>query len=111
MSYGNEEDLIHAEKTSQTRRDRRGPKKAAGRCPGLAGQIRRGCGPRDWHDQATDDRWRQEFGGLKSDQVKRMTRRAASANDLEAENARLRRVVSDMMLDQMILAEAARGNF
>jgi putative transposase len=40
-----------------------------------------------------------------------MTRRAASANDLEAENARLRRVVSDLMLDQMILAEAARGNF
>jgi len=49
-------------------------------------------------------RWRQEYGGLKSDQVKRM-------KDLEAENARLRRAVSDLTLDKMILAEAARGNF
>jgi putative transposase len=48
--------------------------------------------------------WRQEFGGLKSDQVKRM-------KDFEAENARLRRAVSDLTLDKMILAEAARGNF
>jgi transposase-like protein len=48
--------------------------------------------------------WRQEFGGLKSDQVKRM-------KDLEAENARLRRAVSDLTLDKMILEEAARGNF
>ena len=49
-------------------------------------------------------RWRSEFGGLKTDQVKRM-------KDLEAENARLRRAVSDLTLDKMILAEAARGNF
>ena len=50
------------------------------------------------------DRWRQEYGGLRSDQVKRM-------KDLEAENSRLRRAVSDLTLDKMILAEAARGNF
>ena len=49
-------------------------------------------------------RWRQEYGGLRSDQVKRM-------KDLEAENTRLRRAVSDLTLDKMILAEAARGNF
>ena len=49
-------------------------------------------------------RWRQEFGGLKSGQVKKL-------KDLEAENARLRRAVSDLTLDKMILAEAARGNF
>ena len=49
-------------------------------------------------------RWRQEFGGLKTDQVKRM-------KELEAENARLRRAVSDLTLDKMILAEAAKGNF
>ncbi len=49
-------------------------------------------------------RWRQEYGGLKSDQVKRM-------KGLEAENARLRRAVSDLTLDKMILAEAAKGNF
>jgi transposase-like protein len=50
--------------------------------------------------EVTYYRWRQEFGGLKSDQVKRM-------KDLEAENARLRRAVSDLTLDKMILAEAA----
>jgi putative transposase len=54
--------------------------------------------------EVTYYRWRQEYGGLKSDQVKRL-------KDLEAENARLRRAVSDLTLDKMILAEAARGNF
>ena len=54
--------------------------------------------------EVTYYRWRQEFGGLKSDQVKRM-------KDLEAENARLRRAVSDLTLDKMILKEAASGNF
>lgn len=49
-------------------------------------------------------RWRKEYGGLKGDQVKRL-------RELEAENARLRRAVSDLTLDKMILAEAARGNF
>ena len=49
-------------------------------------------------------RWRQEFGGLKSDQVKRL-------KDLETENSRLRRAVSDLTLDKLILAEAAKGNF
>ena len=49
-------------------------------------------------------RWRQEYGGLRSDQVKRM-------KDLEVENTRLRRAVSDLTLDKMILAEAARGNY
>ena len=54
--------------------------------------------------EVTYYRWRQEFGGLKTDQVKRM-------KELEAENARLRRAVSDLTLDKMILAEAARGNY
>ena len=54
--------------------------------------------------EVTYYRWRQEFGGLKSDQVKRL-------KDLEAENARLRRAVSDLTLDKMILAEAAKGNY
>jgi putative transposase len=54
--------------------------------------------------EVTYYRWRQEFGGLKTDQVKRM-------KALEAENARLRRAVSDLTLDKMILAEAAKGNF
>ena len=54
--------------------------------------------------EVTYYRWRREFGGLKSDQVKRL-------KDLEAENARLRRAVSDLTLDKQILAEAARGNY
>ena len=49
-------------------------------------------------------RWRSEFGGLKTDQVKRM-------KDLELENQRLRKAVSDLTLDKLILSEAARGNF
>ncbi len=54
--------------------------------------------------EVTYYRWRQEFGGLKTNQVKRM-------KELEAENARLRRAVSDLTLDKMILAEAAKGYF
>ncbi len=53
--------------------------------------------------QTTYHRWRNEFGGLKLDQVKRL-------KELEAENARLRRAVADLTLDKVILAEAARGN-
>jgi putative transposase len=54
--------------------------------------------------EVTYYRWRQEYGGLKSDQVKRL-------KDLEAENTRLRRAVSDLTLDKLILQEAARGNY
>jgi transposase-like protein len=54
--------------------------------------------------EVTYYRWRREFGGLKSDQVRRL-------RDLEAENARLRRAVSDLTLDKQVLAEAARGGF
>ena len=54
--------------------------------------------------EVTYYRWRQEFGGLKTEQVKRL-------KDLELENGRLRRVVSDLTLDKLILTEAAKGNF
>lgn len=54
--------------------------------------------------EVTYYRWRREFGGLKSDQVKRL-------KQLEAENGRLRQAVADLTLDKQILAEAARGNF
>ena len=47
-------------------------------------------------------RWRREFGGLKSDQVKRL-------KDLEKENERLRKAVSDLTLEKLILREAASG--
>ena len=48
--------------------------------------------------------WRQEFGGLKIEQVKRL-------KELELENSRLRKAISDLTLDKLILQEAARGNF
>jgi len=54
--------------------------------------------------ETTYFRWRAEYGGMKSDQVKRL-------KELEVENARLRRAVSDLTLDKLILTEAARGNF
>ena len=54
--------------------------------------------------EVTYYRWRNEYGGLKGDQVKRL-------KELEIENSRLRRAVSDLTLDKLILAEAAKGNF
>jgi putative transposase len=54
--------------------------------------------------EVTYYRWRQEYGGLKLEQVKRL-------KDLELENSRLRKVVSDLTLDKLILTEAAKGNF
>lgn len=54
--------------------------------------------------EVTYYRWRNEYGGLKGDQVKRL-------KELEAENGRLRRAISDLTLDKLILQEAARGNF
>ena len=54
--------------------------------------------------EGTCYRWRQEYGGLKGDQVRRL-------KELEAENARLRRAVSDLTLEKLILKEAAAGNF
>jgi hypothetical protein len=54
--------------------------------------------------EVTYHRRRQEYGGLKSDPVRRM-------KELELENSRLRKAVADLTLDKLILAEAARGNF
>jgi putative transposase len=54
--------------------------------------------------EVTSSRWRQEYGGLKSDQVRRM-------KDREIENQRLRKAIADLTLDKLILQEAARGNF
>ena len=49
-------------------------------------------------------RWRREYGGLKVDQAKRL-------KELEKENVRLRKAVSDLTLDEMILNEALSGNY
>lgn len=49
-------------------------------------------------------RWRKQYGGMGTDQVRELKR-------LQKENERLRRAVSDLTLDKQILAEAAKGNF
>ena len=49
-------------------------------------------------------RWRREYGGMNTSQAKKL-------KELEKENQRLRRAVSDLTLDKMILSEAAKGNF
>ena len=49
-------------------------------------------------------RWRKQYGGMGVDQLKELKR-------LQKENERLRRAVSDLTLDKLILKEAARGNF
>ena len=54
--------------------------------------------------QFTYYRWRKEFDGLKGDQVKRL-------KELEKENDRLRKAVSELTLEKLILKEAASGNF
>lgn len=48
--------------------------------------------------------WRKEYGGLRVDQAKRF-------KQLEEENARLKKLVADLSMDNAILKEAARGNF
>ena len=54
--------------------------------------------------QQTFYRWRTEYGGLRTDQARRLKR-------LESENGRLRRAVADLTVDNQILREAAEGNF
>ena len=54
--------------------------------------------------EVTYYRWRNEYGGLKGNQVKRL-------KELETENRQLRRAVSDLTLEKLILKEAASGNW
>ena len=54
--------------------------------------------------EQTYDRWRNEYGGLKINQVKR-------PKELERENTRVKRAVAELTLDKLILKEAAEGNF
>ncbi len=49
-------------------------------------------------------RWRKEYGGMRIEQAKRL-------KDLEKENARLKKLVADISLDNAILKEVAEGNF
>ena len=54
--------------------------------------------------EVTYYRWRKEYGGMTTSQAKRL-------KELEKENSRLRKAVSDLTLDKLILQEAAKGNF
>lgn len=54
--------------------------------------------------EVTYYRWRKEYGGMGTSQMKRL-------KELEKENQRLRKAVSNLTLDKLILEEAARGNF
>jgi transposase-like protein len=54
--------------------------------------------------EVTYYRWRKEYGGLSLSQARHI-------KELERENLRLRRAISDLTLDKLILQEAARGNF
>ena len=49
-------------------------------------------------------RWRNQFGGMKAEDVKRL-------KELEVENARLKRIVADQVLENQALREVARGNW
>ena len=49
-------------------------------------------------------RWRKEYGGLKTEQAKRM-------KELEKENARLKRLVAELSLEKQVLKDVAEGNF
>jgi putative transposase len=54
--------------------------------------------------EVTYYRWRKQYGGMRVNQMQRL-------KELEKENSRLRKAVSDLTLDKMILQEAAKGNF
>ena len=54
--------------------------------------------------EQTYNRWRKQYGGMGTDQVKELKR-------VQKENDHLRRAVSDLTLEKLILREAARGNF
>jgi len=54
--------------------------------------------------EQTYHRWRNQYGGMKADDAKRL-------KELERENARLKHIVADQVLDIAMLKEVAKGNF
>ena len=54
--------------------------------------------------QATYHKWRKQYGGMKADEMKRL-------KELERENARLKKIVAELSIDNSILKEVAKGNF
>ena len=64
------------------------------------GQVSRDLGI----TEQTYSRWRKEYGGMKTVQVKRL-------KELERENSRLKKAVAELTLDKLILKEALEGNY
>ena len=54
--------------------------------------------------EATFHRWRNQYGGMKADEAKRL-------KELQSENARLKKLVAELLLDNQMLKEVARGNW
>ena len=54
--------------------------------------------------EATYHRWKNQYGGMKADEAKRL-------KELEKENVRLKKIVADLELDKEILKEALKGNY
>jgi transposase-like protein len=54
--------------------------------------------------EQTYHRWRNQYGGMKGDDAKRL-------KELERENARLKRIVADQLLENQALKEIAKGNW
>jgi putative transposase len=54
--------------------------------------------------EQTFHRWRNQYGGMKSDEAKRL-------KELEVENKRLKQLVAELSLDKSILKEALEGNY
>jgi transposase-like protein len=54
--------------------------------------------------EATFNRWRVQYGGMKADEAKRL-------KELEVENARLKRLVAELSLDKQMLQEIAQKNY
>lgn len=63
-------------------------------------EVSRGFGV----SETTFHRWRNQYGGMKAEEAKRL-------RELEKENARLKRIVAEQALDNQILKEVAKGNF
>ena len=59
---------------------------------------------KDWGSEQTYHRWRNQYGGMKADDAKRL-------KELERENATLKRIVADKELEVVALKEIAKGNW
>lgn len=69
-----------------------------------SGMTREQAGHREEISVQTYFRWRKEYGGMKTDQAKRL-------KELEEENARLKKLLAEARLDEQVLEEVARGRF